>query len=555
MRFSRARMFALVPAAATAALAVTALGSSSPPGPADLSPVPANVKAPGFAAPNVLSVQLAEVRWAQGSSKLENPQSGVVSYFGYDDDGPMVPLPSAPTLEAHKTEPDKNTYLVFKNGLTGADPAYNYGTQFLFQGHEGGSPGYITRINLDADGPHRVTLLATQDSNGVPLRTIDGSTWDPFAQKLLFSSENGLNADRSGGGRIYQASLDVPATVDDLAPWIGRGGFEGMQNDARGNLYFIEDVGGSTGTGANSTARRPNSYVYRYVPSNPANLAQGGKIQALQVIGADGNPITWGDGQTADQAVLTPAVKALHTCGETFKTKWLTIATTTASSAAPGPDDNFLARAQGATPFKRPENGQFRPGSKFTELYFDETGDTDATSSANAGYGGWTTVQKLTQDPASDNGTLQVFYGGDEEHASFDNAAFFDRDHVAFVEDAGDTLHTQRAKLDSAYMFDVTQNYCGGAQPVRFLAQGRDASATLDSANGGFGRNDQDNEITGIHVSDGDPSTGGLLGGKTPRPFNPDGHWRVFYTQQHGDNSTYEIVPSPALLHGEPDDR
>src|SRR5207247_4051351 len=136
--------------------------------PADLSPVAANVKAPGFAAPNVLSVQLAEVRWAQGSSKLENPQSGVVSYFGYDDDGPMVPLPSAPTLEAHKTEPDKNTYLVFKNGLMGADPAYNYGTQFLFQGHEGGSPGYITRINLDADGPHRVTLLATQDSNGVP---------------------------------------------------------------------------------------------------------------------------------------------------------------------------------------------------------------------------------------------------------------------------------------------------------------------------------------------------------------------------------------------------
>src|SRR5919197_2976312 len=554
MRFARVGLLALVVATVGAsALVVAAIGSSSPPSVADLSPVRANVKSPGYAPSTVLSAQLAQVQWAQGSSKLENPAARVVSYYGYDDDGPMVPLPSAPTLEAHKTEPDKNTYLVFKDGLTGADASYNYGTHFLFQGHEGGSPGYITRINLDADGARRVTLLATHDSSAAPLRTIDGSTWDPFAQKLLFSSENSPNADRTGGGRIYQADLRVPAKVDDLAPWIGRGGFEGMQNDDRGNLYFVEDVGGATGSGATTTARRPNRYAYRYVASDPSDLTRGGTIQALQVLDADGDPITWGVGQTADAAAFTPSVKALHTCGETFKTKWITIATTTAASAGPGPDDNLLAQSQGATPFKRPENGQFRPGSKFIQFYFDETGDTNATSSANAGYGGWTTVQMLTQDPASDSGTLQVFYTGDEEHAGFDNVAFFDRDHIAFVEDAGDTLHIQRGKLDSGYLFDVTQNYCGGAEPVRFLAQGRDASATLDSANGGFGRNGQDNEITGIHVSDGDASTGGLLGTKTPRPLDPDGHWRVFYTQQHGDNPTYEIIPSPAILRGEPD--
>src|ERR671931_2438638 len=223
MRFARVGLLALVVATVGAsALVVAAIGSSSPPSVADLSPVRANVKSPGYAPSTVLSAQLAQVQWAQGSSKLENPAARVVSYYGYDD-GPMVPLPSAPTLEAHKTEPDKNTYLVFKDGLTGADASYNYGTHFLFQGHEGGSPGDITRVNLDADGARRVTLLATHDSSAAPLRTIDGSTWDPFAQKLLFSSENSPNADRTGGGRIYQADLGVPAKVDDLAPWIGRG--------------------------------------------------------------------------------------------------------------------------------------------------------------------------------------------------------------------------------------------------------------------------------------------------------------------------------------------
>src|SRR5690242_8525813 len=87
---------------------------------------------------------------------------------------------AASATEAQKTEPDKNTYLVFPRGLAGADASYNYGTHFLFQGHEGGAGGasYITRINLDADAAHRVTLLATAEVHGQSLATIDGSTDD-----------------------------------------------------------------------------------------------------------------------------------------------------------------------------------------------------------------------------------------------------------------------------------------------------------------------------------------------------------------------------------------
>ena len=59
-------------------------------------------------------------------------------------------------VEAQKTEPEK-TRRRLNHGLSGPDDGYDYGTQFLFQGHETGSPGYITRINLDADAAHRIT--------------------------------------------------------------------------------------------------------------------------------------------------------------------------------------------------------------------------------------------------------------------------------------------------------------------------------------------------------------------------------------------------------------
>jgi hypothetical protein len=171
----------------------------------------ANTKAPGYAPATLLSPELQQIVWAQGSYKLENPDGQITSY-GYLNDGPMTPAPSAPTAEASKTEPDKNTYLVFRGGLKGPDPSYNYGTHFLYQGHEGHA-GYVTRINLDADGAHRVTLLADKTADGQPLKVIDGSTWDPFASRLLFTVE------QSGTGGVYQATPDYrPRSTTSRAP-------------------------------------------------------------------------------------------------------------------------------------------------------------------------------------------------------------------------------------------------------------------------------------------------------------------------------------------------
>jgi len=546
------RIFLVLPvlaiAAALAGIGIAGGGDDS------YTNVAANTKAAGYAPSALLSLELRQTIAAQGSTPLENPQ-GPIGWYGYINDAPspdnpalpqMVPA-TTPPVEAQKTEPDKNTYLVLK-GQHGADPGYDYGTHFLVQGHEVGAkiPGstlrqsLITRINLDADAAHRVTLLASQDTTGQPIQGIDGSTWDPWAKRLLFTTENGAVP-------TYAATLNVPSQVVDVSGALGRGGYEGIQDDSDGNLWIVEDVGGANKPG--TTAKQPNSFVYRYVPRHPGDLANG-KLQVLQVLNA-GHPVTF----ESQAAVNAPDQVALRTYGGSYDTKWITIHDTAADGTAPF-QANPLAKAAHGTPFKRPENGQFRPGSRFQEFYFDETGDTNATSVENGdpatgagGAGGWTSIFKLVQrDPSATTGKLSLFYEGNESVAGLDNVTFLSRNLVTFVEDAGDTLHSQRKALDSGFIFDVTKDYSHGAQPIRWLGEGRDPSATLDSANGGFGTNEGDNEITGVHVSDGDAGPNGILGAKIPDLGNSD--WRWFYTQQHGDNFTWKVLPASADDHG-----
>ncbi len=517
--------------ASGAILAATVV--AAPPGAPHLTSVPtANPKSDGYSPPSRLSPQLSQVVVAQGSTKLENP-SALTSYYGYfndvvnaDGQAQMLPTPTT-NDEAQKSEPDKNTYLVLR-GLTGADPHYDYGRDFLFQGHEGGVDGasYLTRINLDADAQHRVTLLATQDTSGQSIAPIDGSTWDPWARRLLLTTE-------SGGEPTYSATPGYPSTVVDISGALGRGGYEGIQNDSAGDVWIVEDAGGAFK--GDTKAKRPNSFLYRYVPRRPGDL-DNGKLQVMQVLNDSGDPITF----ESQEALNSPDQLALHTYGKTFTTRWITIHDTATDGNSPF-DANSLAKAAHGTPFKRPENGQFRPGDRFRDFYFDETGDTDATSPENDNAGGWDSVFRLSQkDPTANTGTLSLFFKGDEAHAGFDNVAFLSHDLVTFVEDAGDGLHTQRNALDSGFVLNVRDDYSQPAnQPVRWLAEGRDPSATLDSANDGFGKNEGDNEITGAHVSNGDAGKNGILGAKNPNLNN--GKWRWFYTQQHGDNATWEV--------------
>jgi hypothetical protein len=187
----------------------------------------------------------------------------------------------------------------------------------------------------------------------------------------------------------------------------------------------------------------------------------------------------------------------------------------------------------------------FRPGGGFRQFYFTATGDTTQATEAGSELGGFGAVFELTQSsPSARTGSLRLLYRGDLEHNSFDNIAFLSEDQLLVVEDRGDGLHSSANALDSGWVLDPRAT--GPQTPVRFLAEGRDDAATIDSALGaasgsGF-QNEGDNEITGIHVSNGDPTVRGLLGRNAPTPF--ENGWRVFWTQQHGDNDTWEILPA-----------
>jgi len=328
--------------------------------------------------------------------------------------------------------------------------------------------------------------------------------------------------------------VNYPSTVEDVSGALGRGGYEGIQDDSDGNLWIVEDQGGAfKGTTA---AKIPNSFIFRYVPAHPGDL-QHGKLEALQVLNAADNPIT-AESQTALDA---PDQVALHTYGKVFSTKWVTIHNTATDSNSPF-NANTLAKAAHATPLKRPENGVFRPGSKFGEFFFTETGDTSDSSVENTTSGGWGGLFKLEQsDPSAETGKISVFFKGTRAVTGLDNINFLSKNQLGAVEDAGDGLHASRNALDSGYSFDVNADYSNPQnQPVRWIAEGRDPSAAIDSATGGFGKNEGDNELTGLLVSNGDPGTDSILGAKNPNVG--DGKWRWFYTQQHGDNTTWEVL-------------
>jgi hypothetical protein len=144
----------------------------------------------------------------------------------------------------------------------------------------------------------------------------------------------------------------------------------------------------------------------------------------------------------------------------------------------------------------------------------------------------------LRRPPSASSGRISIAAVGDPAHTGFDNIALASEDDVLVVEDAGYSLHAQRNALDSGYVYDISRDE-RTPNPLRWLADRRDSSATFDAA-GGPSYNDGDNEITGIHVSDGDPGVGGLLGAKVPHINTPA--WRTFWTQQHGDNVTWEVI-------------
>jgi hypothetical protein len=554
------RRIALGAAAATAVLVGAAVAVaqivSGVPNANPRSGSPANVMASGFTLQRVVN----------GNDNLENP-AGIFTRYGYLDDS-TIQKDRQPT----KTEPDQNTYLVTSRNPGGPSAGYDYGHRFLIQGHEVFTPSgetynraYFTRINLDVkDAAHRITLLnpLASEATDSGIRSIDGSTYDPFTGQLLFTAEAG-NLGGVFGQPLKWSGTTAPA-VKNFDGSMGKAGYEGIHNDKLGNLIIVEDVGGTnvTDNGADTLVKQPNSFVYRFKPKNPSDLSQG-KLQVLQV-SVDGTPIVFHnaatDGkQAARDDALGDQIKALHS-GQTLQAKWVTIHDTDVDGTAAF-DANALAKTKQGTPLKRPENGKFVPGTGFKSFVVDETGDTNKTAGDYPGAAeraAWGALLRIDMPKVgADDATVKALIVGDQTHASFDNVAFLDKNTVLLTEDRGETLHTQANALDSLWSFDITKPLDKiNADAKRLEAQGRDPEATGDIAikepapPTPLTHNDGDNELTGIHVSDGSTAPDGILGSDLPKNAGGWSPWRIFITGQHGANITYEILATGKHKNG-----
>ena len=184
------------------------------------------------------------------------------------------------------------------------------------------------------------------------------------------------------------------------------------------------------------------------------------------------------------------------------------------------------------------------PGSHFREFYFDETGDTTRPVRRTATAGGWgscssstRTARPPTREP------LTLFFKGDEAHTGLDNITFLSRNQFAPSRTPA-TGCTPAHALDSGWVFDVDADYSkAGNAPLRWLAQGRDAvgdarrRATADSARTRTTtRSRASTSPTAIRASNG------ILGAEGAEAQSGNGKWRWFYTRQHGDNPTFQVI-------------
>ena len=120
---------------------------------------------------------------------------------------------------------------------------------------------------------------------------------------------------------------------------------------------------------------------------------------------------------------------------------------------------------------------------------------------------------------------------GNSVHSSFDTLAFSASNRFLTGEDRGNDLHEQLNTLDSVWQYRL-----GDPNGQRFIALGRDPISLSEG---------EDNEPTGVEVGNGNDKPAGMKG--TLASLTKA---RSFITQQHGQNTLWEIVRTFARQPG-----
>lgn len=147
--------------------------------------------------------------------------------------------------------------------------------------NDGGSGGAVSVVDLK-------TGIAKEVIGRADWEALDGIVWTPW-QTILFAEEAGISArpdpdaPNATSGLVYELKLDRhdPTSAESVTvrPMLGALAHEGIETDAEGNVYVIdEDRKGS---------------IYKFVPENYGDLSSG-QLYALKVMnGAKTGAAEW----------------------------------------------------------------------------------------------------------------------------------------------------------------------------------------------------------------------------------------------------------------------
>jgi hypothetical protein len=236
---------------------------------------------------------------AQADSVVNGPMSFnpiASSAYGMENDADIATtpyvIPQGYVQSIVSDERNLDIYVAHDwNDMNTVNETGKHAGRYLYRTHEvrgansarvdGGSGGAVSVVDLK-------TGIAKEVVGRADWEALDGIVWTPW-QTVLFAEETGAaalldpDAPQAQAGLVYELRLDkhdlMSAESVTVRPMLGALAHEGIETDAEGNVYVIdEDRKGS---------------IYKFVPTTYGDLSSG-QLYALKVInGAKTGAAEW----------------------------------------------------------------------------------------------------------------------------------------------------------------------------------------------------------------------------------------------------------------------
>lgn len=190
-------------------------------------------------------------------------------------------LPEGYTQSVISDESNLNIYVgVDWPDMNVVNETRKHAGRYLYRTHEV-RPGNDQRVDGGLGGAVSVIDLKTGETREIAARTdweaLDGLLWTPwhtllFAEETITAARPDPEVPQATSGLVYELELDkhdpMKAKKVSVRPLLGSLSHEGIETDAEGNVYVIDEE------------RRGS--IYKFVPENYGDLSSG-QLYALKV--------------------------------------------------------------------------------------------------------------------------------------------------------------------------------------------------------------------------------------------------------------------------------